>query len=148
MIPDTFMLIINLTFSRMRRTMLIFGSLAAAILILFELNKLSVWPLEDSSDLFIILSGTLFIVIGFLLSRFFNQKQGKRNVTWNKTSKLTKQEHKILVLMDEGLSNQEIAESMFIAESTVKSHVSNILTKLQAKRRTEALKIARNMEII
>lgn len=142
------MLIINLTFNSMRRTMLIFGGLAAAILILFELNKLSLWGLEDSSDIFIIISGTLFIVIGFLLSRFLIQRPGIRKLPWTKTSKLTKQEHKILGLMDEGLSNQEIAESMYIAESTVKSHVSNILSKLHAKRRTEAVKIARDMEII
>lgn len=132
----------------MRRTILIFGGLAAAILILFELNKLSLWGLEDSSDLFIVLSGTLFITVGFLLSRIISKKSRSGKPAIKNKSNLTKQEYKILALMDEGLSNQQIAESLFIAESTVKSHVSNILSKLHARRRTEAVKIARDMEII
>jgi DNA-binding NarL/FixJ family response regulator len=51
---------------------------------------------------------------------------------------LSAQEHKILDLLSEGLSNREIADVMFLAEKTVKNYVSNLLAKLGFQRRTEA----------
>ncbi len=51
---------------------------------------------------------------------------------------LSAQEHRILDLLSEGLSNREIADVMFLAEKTVKNYVSNLLAKLGFQRRTEA----------
>jgi DNA-binding NarL/FixJ family response regulator len=51
---------------------------------------------------------------------------------------LSAQEHKILDLLSEGMSNREIADTMFLAEKTVKNYVSNLLAKLGYQRRTEA----------
>ena len=51
---------------------------------------------------------------------------------------LSVQEHRILELLSEGLSNREIANEMFLAEKTVKNYVSNLLAKLGFQRRTEA----------
>jgi two-component system, NarL family, response regulator LiaR len=52
---------------------------------------------------------------------------------------LTAREMEILLLMAEGKSNQEIADQLFIALKTVKTHVSNILSKLQVQDRTQAV---------
>lgn len=52
---------------------------------------------------------------------------------------LTTREMEILLLMAEGKSNQEIADTLFIAIKTVKTHVSNILSKLQVQDRTQAV---------
>lgn len=52
---------------------------------------------------------------------------------------LTTREMEILLLMAEGKSNQEIADQLFIALKTVKTHVSNILSKLQVQDRTQAV---------
>jgi len=52
---------------------------------------------------------------------------------------LTDRESEILLLMAEGKSNQEIADELFIALKTVKSHVSNILGKLGVSDRTQAV---------
>lgn len=52
---------------------------------------------------------------------------------------LTAREMEILLLMAEGKSNQEIADVLFIAIKTVKTHVSNILSKLQVQDRTQAV---------
>ncbi|MDF0478660.1 response regulator transcription factor [Vagococcus sp. PNs007] len=51
---------------------------------------------------------------------------------------LTNREHEILLLIAEGKSNQEIADDLFITLKTVKTHVSNILSKLDVEDRTQA----------
>lgn len=51
---------------------------------------------------------------------------------------LTDQEHKILELIGEGLTNRQIAERMFLAEKTIKNYVSSILAKLGLSSRTQA----------
>jgi len=51
---------------------------------------------------------------------------------------LSAQERRILELLSEGLSNREIADTLFLAEKTVKNYVSNLLAKLGFQRRTEA----------
>ncbi|WP_066306161.1 response regulator transcription factor [Bacillus sp. FJAT-29814] len=52
---------------------------------------------------------------------------------------LTSRELEILLLMTEGKTNQEIADELFIALKTVKTHVSNILSKLDVQDRTQAV---------
>jgi len=52
---------------------------------------------------------------------------------------LTSREMEILLLMAEGKTNQEIADDLFIALKTVKTHVSNILSKLRVQDRTQAV---------
>jgi len=51
---------------------------------------------------------------------------------------LTPQERRILDLIAEGYTNRQIAETMFLAEKTVKNYVTNILMKMGVERRTEA----------
>lgn len=51
---------------------------------------------------------------------------------------LTEREREVLLALTRGLSNSEIAEALFITEKTVKTHVSNILAKLNLPSRTQA----------
>ncbi|WP_104165733.1 response regulator transcription factor [Arthrobacter sp. SX1312] len=53
-------------------------------------------------------------------------------------ARLTTQERKILTLIGKGMSNREIAGELFLAEKTIKNHVSSILAKLGFQRRTQA----------
>jgi len=52
--------------------------------------------------------------------------------------RLSPQERRILDLIAEGMTNREIADELFLAEKTVKNYVSNLLGKLEMKRRSEA----------
>ena len=61
---------------------------------------------------------------------------------------LSQREHEVLLKMAEGLSNSEIAAALFLSESTIKTHVSNILFKLDVKRRTAAIQAAKQLRII
>jgi NarL family two-component system response regulator LiaR len=61
---------------------------------------------------------------------------------------LTQSEREVLALMVEGLSNKEIAERLTVSQSTVKFHVSNILSKLGVGSRTEAVAIAIKSKLV
>jgi two-component system response regulator DevR len=53
-------------------------------------------------------------------------------------TRLSQQERRILELISEGYTNRQIAETIHLAEKTVKNYVSNLLAKLGVSRRTEA----------
>jgi two-component system response regulator DevR len=59
---------------------------------------------------------------------------------------LTHQERRILTLLSEGQTNRQIAETMYLAEKTVKNYVSNVLAKLGMARRTEAAVYAARLD--
>ncbi len=61
---------------------------------------------------------------------------------------ISKRELDVLQLMATGLSNEEIAEQLFISLNTVKTHSSNIFLKLDVKRRTQAAEKAKRLNII
>ncbi|MGI8967841.1 MAG: response regulator [Chloroflexota bacterium] len=61
---------------------------------------------------------------------------------------LTQREREVLDLLAAGSSNRQIAITLFLAEGTVKNHVSNILGKLHAANRTHAVSLAREQGLI
>jgi NarL family two-component system response regulator LiaR len=61
---------------------------------------------------------------------------------------LTEREHEVLTLMVEGLNNTQIAGRLMVSPSTIKSHVSNILSKLGVASRTEAVTLALRSHMI
>ncbi len=61
---------------------------------------------------------------------------------------LSNRESEVLQLMAEGMSNQEIAERLFLSLATVKTHSSNLFLKLDVKRRTQAVEKARQLGLI
>jgi len=65
-----------------------------------------------------------------------------------KTLGLSDREMEVLQLISEGHSNAEIGERLFIAETTIKTHVSNLFVKLDVKRRTQAVTCAKALNII
>jgi DNA-binding NarL/FixJ family response regulator len=61
---------------------------------------------------------------------------------------LTEREREVLSLLAAGASNREIGARLYLAEGTVKNHVSNILSKLHAANRTHAVSLAREQGLL
>ena len=61
---------------------------------------------------------------------------------------LSKREVEVLQNIARGYSNREIADKLFVSQNTVKTHINNIYSKLEVRRRTQAVSKARNMKII
>ena len=61
---------------------------------------------------------------------------------------ISPREYEVLELMSAGLSNQEIADKLFISLNTVKTHSANLYLKLDAKRRTQAIQRAKELQLI
>jgi two-component system, NarL family, response regulator LiaR len=61
---------------------------------------------------------------------------------------LSKRELEVLKLMAKGFSNQEIASSLFVSLNTIKTHSSKLFEKLNVKRRTQAVEMAKRLNII
>ena len=63
-------------------------------------------------------------------------------------SGISRREWEVLELMSKGLSNQEIADQLFLSLNTIKTHSSKLFEKLDVKRRTQAIEKAKRMGIL
>jgi DNA-binding NarL/FixJ family response regulator len=61
---------------------------------------------------------------------------------------LTEREVDVLRLIADGLTNEQIADALYISTGTVRTHIANIFGKLNARTRTEAARIALRNELI
>jgi len=62
--------------------------------------------------------------------------------------RLSTRELEVLQLMADGLSNQQIAERLFVSLNTIKTHTSNLFLKLEVERRTQAIEKAKRLSLI
>ena len=77
-----------------------------------------------------------------LLERFARLPVGGPATEAAQVDGLTERELEVLLLIARGLSNAEIAEQLVVGETTVKTHVSNVLAKLQLRDRVQAVVFA------
>ena len=138
----------------MKKTVFIFSALIVALLTLFQLSKYSVNSGNLKIEFAIAGIALVFFVIGILVHKKSLQKnqvvESPNKIDSNKISELgiSKREYEILLEISGGLSNKEIAERLFVSESTIKTHLSNLYAKLDAKRRTQAIQKTKEMKII
>jgi len=132
-----------------------FGLLALALMLLLQLSKYSLFLRGFSNEWAVTLFAILFLSFGYFASRAISKPKVKfmeapKNIDENKIADLgiSSREYEVLQLISSGMSNQEIAQKLFISESTVKTHVSNLLMKLDAKRRTQAITNAKALNIL
>jgi DNA-binding CsgD family transcriptional regulator len=145
----------NSFFCLMTKIVLRFGMLSLAFLLLTQLSQYTWLSYKMNSEMIILLLAISFIGFGAIAGRMAFQKKdglpgGPFELDEKKLNKLgiSNRELEVLQFMAEGRSNKEIGEALFISENTIKTHVSNLLIKLEAKRRTEAIKIAKEKSLI
>ncbi|MBX2915903.1 MAG: DNA-binding response regulator [Cyclobacteriaceae bacterium] len=61
---------------------------------------------------------------------------------------ISKREHEVLELMAQGLTNQQIADKLFVSLNTIKTHTSNLFLKLEVSRRTQAVQRGKELRLI
>ena len=140
----------------MKKTIIIFGLLIIALLFLFQISKLSVLMGNMQIEYAIAGIAIIFFIMGIIMNKKIRNKNTVENelpsieIDKSKISDLgiSQREYEILIEISNGLSNKEIADALFVSESTVKTHVSNLFTKLDAKRRTQAIQKAKALHII
>jgi len=88
----------------------------------------------------------LFLLVAFATIFFLIQKIKKKRtqVIINEVATLTNQEEKIAKLICDGLSNKEIASTLFISSSTVKTHIRNLYSKLEISNRQQLIEKLKN----
>lgn len=136
----------------MKKTVFIFAALIIALLVLFKLSNYILSSGNGSIEFIIAIIAVVFFFIGIYLNKKSLQNtilpQKKIDAGKVKESGLSKREYEVLRGIASGLSNKEIGEKLFLSESTIKTHVSNLYSKLDAKRRTQAIQKAKAMELI
>jgi DNA-binding NarL/FixJ family response regulator len=143
----------------MRPIIIGFSLLILCLLILFRIAEVNFIKGDVKLEIIVAIAALVFFFVG-LYFNYNSQKKiiadqpssGNQAITIDyeqiKKLGLTQREHDVLVKMAEGLSNQEIASALFLSESTIKTHVSNILFKLDARRRTQAIQVAKQLKIV
>lgn len=136
----------------MKKTILVFGALIIALLILFQIGKYAIISGDSKIEIIIAVIAIVFFFIGVSVNKrslHKNQLETKEiDFKKNESLEITKREYEVLKEINSGLSNKEIAKKLFLSESTIKTHVSSLLLKLNAKRRTQTIQIAKKENII
>ena len=138
----------------MKSIVLKFGVLSVLLLLLIELGKYSLFTNEHYKEFLITVSAVALVVFGFLLRNYWITKEMvlKDDIVPDQDKldmlQISKREFEVLIKIAEGYSNSEIADKLFVSENTVKTHVSNLLSKLNVKRRTEAIKQAKEYGLL
>ena len=136
----------------MKKTILIFAALTLAILALLHFSKYSILSGGTSFEWIIAVIAVVFFFIGtYINKKSLSQRTEESNdINIERIAQLqiSDREYEVLRAIADGLSNKEIAAKLFLTESTIKTHVSNLLVKLNAKRRTQAVQIAKQEKIL
>lgn len=135
----------------MKKTVLVFSILIIALLALFQLGKYSLISGDTTTEIILSIVAVVFLGIGLYINQRKNNPDNKEKYIDHQKIKslgISNREYEVLLEIALGRSNKEIGDKLHVSESTVKTHVSNLLVKLNAKRRTQAIQIAKKLSII
>lgn len=152
---------------RASREILLYGLFAGALIALLKLIEYRFLVLQHSTPLYGGIVAALFAFVGIRLGQKLTTTKAQtiervvvhevrvpvdgpfvRNTQAIARLGITPREYEILGLIASGLSNREIAARLFVSENTVKTHLSRLFDKLNARRRTQAIKHAKEHGLI
>ncbi|HKE56372.1 MAG TPA: response regulator transcription factor [Pyrinomonadaceae bacterium] len=142
---------------------LIYGLCGGVLILVLKLIEFRFLVIEHSIEIYGGLVAALFAGLGIWLGLKLTKKEevvvvkevkvpatDTFSLNQDKVRELgvTPRELEILELIAKGMSNREIADTLFVSENTVKTHSSRLFDKLSAKRRTQAVQIAKDQGLI
>lgn len=139
----------------MRKTILLYGIALAVLTAMLKFIEYRFFMQDLSFEFYLGLVAVLFtglgIWVGLRLTRrkvVMASPDFERNESELQRLGISKREFEVLELIAQDLSNQEIAEKLFVSRNTIKTHSSNLFMKLEARRRTEAIRRAKELRLL
>ncbi len=123
-----------------------YGVLMGLSLLAFQVLKSQFYFEKVGLEIYITIIAALFLITGlFFGSKYLVKSRGQKSQI--NINSFTKREKEIAIALVDGLSNKEIAESLFISENTVKTHLQNLFSMLHVTSRMQAMKKLLESEI-
>jgi DNA-binding CsgD family transcriptional regulator len=149
----------------MKRHVLMYGLIGGILIALLQWSEYQFLVVEHSIEIYGGLIAATFAVLGIWLGLKLTAKrqtivvrevpvpaEGPFIFVVDERKRedlhITRRELEILELIAQGLSNREIAEKLFVSESTVKTHSSRVFDKLGARRRTQAVQLGKQFGLL
>jgi len=139
----------------MKKTILIYGLTLAVLVFVMKYLEYRLVVRDLSIEFYVGLVAVFFTVLGVWSGIRLTQKRVVANAPPFQMDDsslerfgISKRELEVLQWMAQGLSNQEIADKLFVSLNTIKTHSSNLFQKLDAKNRTQAVQKGRELRII
>ena len=141
----------------MRKTIFLYGLILAALIALLKFLEYRYIMRALSLEFYMGLLAVFFTSLGVWAGLKLTRKRevlisGPQPFVFSEANMknlgISKREMEVLELIAAGLTNQEIADKLFVSLNTVKTHSSNLFIKLDVKRRTQALQRAKVLQLI
>jgi len=141
----------------MKKIILLYGSALALLVFFLKYIEYQYLVRDLTLEFYLGVIAVLFTIVGIWVGLKITRKKVMATplgsdfiVNDNQLRQwgISKREHEVLALMAKGLSNQEIADKLFVSLNTVKTHSSNLFLKLDVKRRTQAVQKAKEFRLI
>jgi DNA-binding CsgD family transcriptional regulator len=140
----------------MKRDILLYGFIGGLLITVLKWTEYRFLVLEHSGEIYGALIAVVFAVLGLWLGMRFRRGHTDARVVPPPVPAevkrpdfgMTRRELEILELIAQGMSNQEIADKLFVSPNTVKTHASRVFEKLGAKRRTQAVQLGKEFGLL
>lgn len=139
----------------MRRTIILYGISMALLLGLLKYLEYRFIVRDIPFEFYVGLIAVMFTALGVWAGRRLTRVERAPSLDEFELDEkmianlgISKREYEVLQLIAAGLSNQEIADRLFVSTSTIKTHTSNLFAKLDARRRTHAIQRAKELRIL
>ena len=138
----------------MQKKVVIIGFLLGAGLIVFQYLEYSYYHASQYQDFYLLLISIAFLSMGILIGKKVKDKKKtetiESEVDDHMVQKLgiSSREMEVLDHLAIGHSNQEIADLLFVSLNTVKTHISNLYSKLNVDKRTKAVSKAKQLKLL
>lgn len=139
----------------MKRTVIIYGLVLAALVSLMKFLEYRLFIRDLSVEFYVGVVAVFFTALGIWAGLRLTRKKvvvlGPEfilNEAELQRLEISKRELEVLELIAQGLSNQEIADQLFVSLNTIKTHSSNLFLKLDVSKRTQAVQRGRQLRLI